>query len=515
MLDMLDGKVKGFFVVGENPAVGSAQRRSCTAWRWPSSTGWSCATSRRSRRRRSGTTRPRSRPASCAPSDIGTEVFLLPAAAHTEKDGTLHQHAAAAAVAPQGGRAAGRLPLGAVVHVPPRAHHPGEAGRRRPTRATGPLLDLTWDYPTRGAHDEPDAEAVLREINGCDADGAAAVGAHRAARPTARPRAAAGSTAACYADGVNQTARRQPGARADLGRARVGLGLAAEPAHALQPGVGRPRGPAVVGAQALRVVGRGGGRVDRRRTCPTSSADMPPDYVPAGGRDAPRMALRGDEPFVMQADGRGLAVRARAASSTARCPTHYEPHESPVAQPALRRSRRNPARQHRSAAREPLQRRRRPTSSRTWSRPTGSPSTTPRAGCRATLPYLAELQPELFCEVSPELAAERGLEHGGWATIVTRRTAIEARVLVTDRIAPLRSQGRHAAPGRAAVPLGPAGHRRRATRPTTCSRSCSTRTCTSRRSKAATCDIRPGRRPHGPALLDLVDVVPRARAGVT
>ena len=46
-------------------------------------------------------------------------------------------------------------------------------------------------------------------------------------------------------------------------------------------------------------------------------------------------------------------------------------------------------------------------------------------------PYLAELQPEMFVEVHPELARERGLEHGGWATIVTARSAIEARVLVT------------------------------------------------------------------------------------
>ena len=37
--------------------------------------------------------------------DIGTEVFFFPAAAHTEKDGTLHQHQPDAAVAPQGGRA--------------------------------------------------------------------------------------------------------------------------------------------------------------------------------------------------------------------------------------------------------------------------------------------------------------------------------------------------------------------------------------------------------------------------
>ena len=60
-------------------------------------------------------------------------------------------------------------------------------------------------------------------------------------------------------------------------------------------------------------------------------------------------------------------------------------------------------------------------------------------GMSRTVPYLAELQPEFFCEVSPELAAERGLEHGGWATIVTARQAVEARVMVTERIKPLTS----------------------------------------------------------------------------
>jgi hypothetical protein len=59
-------------------------------------------------------------------------------------------------------------------------------------------------------------------------------------------------------------------------------------------------------------------------------------------------------------------------------------------------------------------------------------------GMSRGLPYLAELQPEFFCEVSPELARERGLEHGGWATIVSVRTAIEARVLVTSRMPALR-----------------------------------------------------------------------------
>ena len=58
------------------------------------------------------------------------------------------------------------------------------------------------------------------------------------------------------------------------------------------------------------------------------------------------------------------------------------------------------------------------------------------------LPYLSELQPEFFCEVSPELAAERGLENGGWATIVSARAAIEARVMVTERMTPLVIGGR-------------------------------------------------------------------------
>jgi len=58
------------------------------------------------------------------------------------------------------------------------------------------------------------------------------------------------------------------------------------------------------------------------------------------------------------------------------------------------------------------------------------------------LPHLAELQPELFCELSPELAAERSIEPGGWVTVITARGSIAARALVTPRIQPLRINGR-------------------------------------------------------------------------
>jgi formate dehydrogenase major subunit len=59
-----------------------------------------------------------------------------------------------------------------------------------------------------------------------------------------------------------------------------------------------------------------------------------------------------------------------------------------------------------------------------------------------TLSHLAELQPELFAEVSPELAADAGLEHGDWTIITTPRGIIEARVLVTRRMHPLWIEGR-------------------------------------------------------------------------
>jgi formate dehydrogenase major subunit len=58
-------------------------------------------------------------------------------------------------------------------------------------------------------------------------------------------------------------------------------------------------------------------------------------------------------------------------------------------------------------------------------------------GMSRWLSWLSELQPALFCEVSPELAADLGLVNGGWATIRTARAEIECRVLVTRRIRPL------------------------------------------------------------------------------
>jgi formate dehydrogenase major subunit len=117
---------------------------------------------------------------------------------------------------------------------------------------------------------------------------------------------------------------------------------------------------------------------------------------------------------------------------------------------------------------------------------------------------LVELAREMSVEIHPDLAALRGIEHGGWATVISSRTAIEARVLVTERVRPLDVGGRTihqvglpyhwgsngTAPGDAAndlfpIVLDPNVHIQEV--------------------KAATCDIQPGRRPRGPALRTFVE----------
>jgi formate dehydrogenase major subunit len=63
-------------------------------------------------------------------------------------------------------------------------------------------------------------------------------------------------------------------------------------------------------------------------------------------------------------------------------------------------------------------------------------------GMSRQLPKLAELQPELFCELSPELAANRRIANGDWVKISTPRSAIVVRALVTGRIRPISLDGK-------------------------------------------------------------------------
>ncbi|PZS18176.1 MAG: formate dehydrogenase, partial [Acidimicrobiales bacterium] len=207
VMAQLEGTCKGYFIMGENPAVGSAnakmQRLGMANLDWlvvrdfsliETATWWKDGPEIDSGEQRS--------------EDIGTEVFFFPAAAHTEKNGSFtntqrmlqwhHQ-----AIEP-GGDA--RSDLWFMYHLG-RLIREKLAGSADPMDR--PVLDLTWDYPTVGPLAEPSAEAVLAEINGWDGQGAPLASYEQLKEDGST---ACGCWIYCgvYAEGVNQAARRKP-----------------------------------------------------------------------------------------------------------------------------------------------------------------------------------------------------------------------------------------------------------------------------------------------------------------
>jgi formate dehydrogenase major subunit len=170
--------------------------------------------------------------------------------------------------------------------------------------------------------------------------------------------------------------------------------------------------------------------------------DFPPDKSPEfrpTGNERGLDGIPGDAPFTLHEDGLGW-LHVPSGLQDGPMPTHYEPLESPVHNALYSRDT-NPAvhwftRQENRFA------------------PPGDPRfpfvlTTYRltehhtaGGMSRFLSHLAELQPELFAEMSPELAVELKIDNGDHISIVSLRGAIEARALVSRRIRPLHLDGK-------------------------------------------------------------------------
>jgi formate dehydrogenase major subunit len=509
MLKMLDGGVRGFFAVGQNPTVGSAnaklQRLALAKLDWlvvrdmteiETAAFWYDA--------------PEIESGEVRAQDIGTEVFFLPAAAHTEKDGNLtntqrqlqwHHKACD----PPGDC---RSDLHWIYHLGCRIREKLAGSDDPRDRA---ILDLTWDYPVEGPHDEPSADSVLREIGGRRADGSF-LSSYKELEADGSTACGSWIHAGIYADGVNQSARKRPGREQNWIAPEWGWSWPGNIRMLYNRASADPEGRPW--SERKRYVwwdadkGAWTGLGDPADFVP----DKAPDYRPpedATGLDA----LRGDSPFIVQSDGLGWLF-APSGVVDGPLPAHYEPQETPVGNP-LYEQQRNPTRQLFPRPENPYH----PSGGEPGTDVFPFVFTTYRVtehhtagGMSRTVPYLAELQPEMFCEVSPALAAERRLEHAGWATIVSARGAIEARVLVTDRVQPLTVQGRtvhlvglpYHWGSRGLVTGDPANE--------LLSLALDANVHISEY-KAGTCDIRPGRRPRGAARLRLVADY-RRRAGV-
>lgn len=515
VMGMIDGSVEGYFLLGQNPAVGSShgrlQRRGMANLKWlvvrdlqliESATFW-----------KSG---PEIATGDMRTEDIATEVFFFPAAAHAEKDGTFTQTQ--------------RLIQWHHKALDP----PGDAqseltffyelGKRLRARLVGstdprdrPLLDLTWDYP-EDAHGEPSADAVLKEINGT----------HLSGELTGKPLESYtqmkddGTTSGgcwiytgIYAGNVNHAKSKKPGRDQDSYAHEWAWAWPANRRILYNRASADPDGRPW--SERKKIVWWD---AETQKWTGDDVPDFPeataPSYRPSPESSGVE-AISGIDPFVMQADGKGWLFAPRGLLDGP-LPTHYEAAESPV-DSVLYPQQHNPARQLY------------PRRDNLLAPSAGEPGvevypfvfTTYRltehhtaGGMSRWLPYLAELQPEFFCEVSPELAAERGLTNGGWATIISPRSAIEARVLVTARLTPLTINGRTVhqiglpyhwgVGGSGAVVDGDSANDLLGV---TLDPNVSIQ-----ESKVASCDIVSGRRPRGAGLHQLVADYQR-RAGVS
>jgi len=476
LYDMADGKMEGMFMMGQNPAVAAAnsrfQRTSLSKLKWlvvrdmveiEGATFWYDS--------------PEIERGELETEDIETEVFFFPAAGHAEKAGAFTQTQRMLqwrqkAVNPPGdARSEGWFMHQLALRLIAKAKQSSDP-------LDEPLRALDWWYP-EDEHGEPHMESVLAEINGWQT---LEMWEHRqsGSDPQRRDEGADRGTKAppTLDDGIvfglDRDGNPHHGPQVE-GFAKLKADGSTASGGWIYSGV---LGPDKINKANARnsknYLGHGWGFVwpaDRRIIYNRASAKPTgepwserkklvwwdqaerkwtgidiPDFVPdksplfrPTGNESGLAGIPGDAPFILHEDGLGW-LHVPQGLQDGPMPTHYEPLESPVHNALYSRDT-NPVvnwftRQENRFA------------------PPGDPRfpfvlTTYRltehhtaGGMSRFLSHLAELQPELFAEMSPELATQLKIDNGDFISIVSLRGAIEARALVSRRIRPMHLNGK-------------------------------------------------------------------------
>jgi formate dehydrogenase major subunit len=447
LYDTLDGKMEGMLIMGQNPAVGAQnarlERKALTRLKWlvvrdlveiESAAFWYDS--------------PEIERGELKTEEIETEVFFFPVAGHAEKEGAftntqrLLQWREKAVNPPGESKSEGWFMHQLAKRLIAKAHASDDP-------LDEPLRALDWWYP-EDEHGEPKMEAVLAEINGWRTDG-----------PPASPNESAifpygvgaqlddymelkddGSTASgCWiycgafgSDGVNKPKARKPHNYLGAG---WGFAWPSDRRIIYNRASANPAGDPW--SERKKLVWWDAAKSEWSGTdVPDFKKDKPPDYLPNENQEG-LAGQRGDAPFILHEDGLGW-LHVPKGLQDGPMPTHFEPLESPVANALYPRDT-NPVvnwftRQSNRFA------------------PPGDPRfpfilTTYRltehhtaGGMSRFLPHLAELQPEMFVEMSPELAAELGVKNADDVCVVNLRGAIGARALVSRRLRPIHLDGK-------------------------------------------------------------------------
>jgi formate dehydrogenase major subunit len=448
--EMMDGKLEGLFVMGQNPAVGAQharlERKALSRLKWlvvrdlveiETASFWYDS--------------PEVRRGELRTEEIDTEVFLFPCAGHAEKEGAftntqrLLQWREKAVEPPGDARSEAWFVHQLALRLKAKAEASDDP-------RDAPLSALDWWYP-EDEHGEPVMAAVLAEINGWrveqgDSEQGLVHAVDRRGRPHHGPQlggfpelCADGSTACgCWIysgvygpDGVNRAAERKA-----EGRYAHGWGFAwpGDRRILYNRASARPDGAPWSEEKKLVWWDNAAGE--------WTGLDVPdfpkakrPDYVPARGATG-LDSVPGDAPFILHEDGLGWLFVPEGLKDGP-LPAHYEPLESPLDN-ALYKQGTNPAVRRFTRDDNPFVAPHDPRFPYVLTTYRLTEHHTAGAMSRY-LSHLAELAPELFVELSPELALELGIANTDWVTVETPRGIVEARALVTRRMRPLMVDG--------------------------------------------------------------------------
>lgn len=439
MLALRDGAIRGLLLMGQNPVVGGHNthmiRMALPNLEWmvvretfenETASYWYKS--------------PEVANGELRPQEIKTEIFLLPASLPGEKEGTFtNTHRLIQwhdkVVDPPGDC---RSDLWFMFHLGKRlqALYANSADPK-----DEPIKNLTWEYPTSGAHNEPSAAAVLQEINGytwperrqiedfkeLKDDGSTACGCwiYTGVYPT---------------NDFNHARSRKPDGPDGPGT-HLGWAFAWPSNRRILNNRASADPDGAPWSEKKRYLWWAAEKQQwEGHDKPDFSSSKAPDYEPDWSHPQTGMdALSGKAPFIMIADGKA-SLYVPSGLKDGPLPTHYEPVESPVRNP-LYKQQANPVAKKWEREDNPYHQ-------------VGDPQypyvittyrlTEHHSGASPTrfVPALAELQPEGFAEIPPELAAEQQITTLDWIVLSTARGEIETRALVTERLRPFEIDGR-------------------------------------------------------------------------
>jgi len=409
---MYDGDIKGLLVFGSNPFVSGPDANKET--KALENLDWMVAADLFE----TETAAFWKKEAGADPKKIKTEVFFLPAAASYEKAGTITNSGRWIqfrwkAVDPVG-EDMSDLEIFNILGKKMKEIYKDSTDPK-----DKPIQDLVWDYPE---HDEAKLlDEVQREINGYDLTTGKLMAKFADLRDDGTTSCGVWIYCGMYTEEGNKTQWRDNSDPSGMGvypkwsfawpanRRIVYNRCSADPA-------GKPW------SEDKKVIWWEDGS--------WTGIDVP-DFIVANAPTDPD----GDKAFIMKDDGKGGLFAVMADGPF---PEHYEPWESPVKN-LLSSVQFNPV-------------------AKIWDtpmNPQGSPDEYPIIGTTYRVvehwqagimtrncPWLAELMPEAFVEISKELAKEKGINNGDMVTIVSARGKVKAVACVTPRFKPFEMNGK-------------------------------------------------------------------------